>query len=767
MAKLSNINGKFAVEDTGAIRFSDQTGTTGQILKSNGNSAPTWVDPNTVGTGPWLPLAGGIVSGATTFQSSLTVGGILTGTSATFSGIITANSSSSGDYVRLYGSSGTGKWDIYGNGANLRISDNESAGILAVDRGATFGGNVDVTGSIIARVNANYYSTKNYLGDTWEFASDTADGVTFKITGGAANTTGNFFRFQTQSGGATADTKLIIDKSGNVGIGAVSPQERLHVVGLDGSVPLSSYYGSLVVDNNGEAAMSIIGNSYSSIYFGDAATNFAGGVIYEHSSNSMNFRTNGNSEKMRIDSSGDVTIQTSGADDIKNLTINSSNGSSQVAGFVIQNDGANGYIHFKAGAGNATPTTKLTIGNAANSGNVGIGTTTPYSSLSVIDNNSFGYFSSTSAYRTATFQGSGSTSIVVAANGNSNGVYSELRLGNTQATYANYSPYVRATQGNGIDSYSLEFGTSSGGVASTVMYIGGATGTVKGNVGIGTTTPVFKLDIRTSTPGDRAVLGVNSATSGTNYGGQFNSQGSGATKNIGLYATAEGATTNYAAIFDSGSVGIGTTSPAEKLHLSGGNIRLDSTVAGANGILMIYDSSTTQSGQIYGSAGDLKIYSPADVLFNQGGNVGIGNAAPTQPLDVSGYSICDKQFQRDNSTTIILGTPRILNIPYRGSTGTYDFNPVTLFGNQPQGGQCEIQVTGWQNKVNNGFIYWRDNGSNTNIGNGIVGFVQTAVVGSGVISVSTNAGGNVITITFTGWHSNGHGWNAKIISNNS
>ena len=82
MAKLSNINGKFAVEDTGAIRFSDQTGTTGQILKSNGNSAPTWVDPNTVGTGPWLPLAGGIVSGATTFQSSLTVGGVLTGASA-------------------------------------------------------------------------------------------------------------------------------------------------------------------------------------------------------------------------------------------------------------------------------------------------------------------------------------------------------------------------------------------------------------------------------------------------------------------------------------------------------------------------------------------------------------------------------------------------------------------------------------------------------------------------------------------------------------
>ena len=42
-----------------------------------------------------------------------------------------------------------------------------------------------------------------------------------------------------------------------------------------------------------------------------------------------------------------------------------------------------------------------------------------------------------------------------------------------------------------------------------------------------------------------------------------------------LYATAEGATTNYAAIFDSGNVGIGTTSPSEILQTnknSAGNI---------------------------------------------------------------------------------------------------------------------------------------------------------------------------------------------------
>ena len=54
------------------------------------------------------------------------------------SGVLTATtfkseSSSSGDYVRLYAGSGTGKWDIYGNGQYLRFSDNDSAGSVRID----------------------------------------------------------------------------------------------------------------------------------------------------------------------------------------------------------------------------------------------------------------------------------------------------------------------------------------------------------------------------------------------------------------------------------------------------------------------------------------------------------------------------------------------------------------------------------------------------------------------------------------------------------
>ena len=65
------------------------------------------------------------------------------------SGVFRASSSNATKFVRMYAGGGTGKWDIYGNGANLRISDNMNAGVLAVDTGATFGGNVGVnSGSI-------------------------------------------------------------------------------------------------------------------------------------------------------------------------------------------------------------------------------------------------------------------------------------------------------------------------------------------------------------------------------------------------------------------------------------------------------------------------------------------------------------------------------------------------------------------------------------------------------------------------------------------
>ena len=78
MAILSNINGKFAVDSSGGIQFSGQTGTSGYVLKSNGNAAPTWVAPSAIIGGPYLPLTGGTLTGP------------LIGTSAAFSGNLSA-----------------------------------------------------------------------------------------------------------------------------------------------------------------------------------------------------------------------------------------------------------------------------------------------------------------------------------------------------------------------------------------------------------------------------------------------------------------------------------------------------------------------------------------------------------------------------------------------------------------------------------------------------------------------------------------------------
>lgn len=110
-------------------------------------------------------------TGATTFAGDIT---------ATQKKFI-ATSSSSGDYIRLYAASGTGKWDIYGNGANLRISDNDSAGILVVDTGASFGGTVTATLSGTATglagtpaISVGNITTTGYLRGPASFTIDPA-----------------------------------------------------------------------------------------------------------------------------------------------------------------------------------------------------------------------------------------------------------------------------------------------------------------------------------------------------------------------------------------------------------------------------------------------------------------------------------------------------------------------------------------------------------------------------------------------------------------
>ena len=106
-------------------------------------------------------------------------GASVTGT-LTATGQITGNSSNSGKYVRMYGSSGTGRWDIYGHGANLRFSDNDSAGSIVFDRNVDANGGLDVTGTCTAT---------SFVGPLTGNVTGNASGSSGSCTGNAATAT--------------------------------------------------------------------------------------------------------------------------------------------------------------------------------------------------------------------------------------------------------------------------------------------------------------------------------------------------------------------------------------------------------------------------------------------------------------------------------------------------------------------------------------------------------------------------------------------------
>lgn len=91
----------------------------------------------------------------------------------------------------------------------------------------------------------------------------------------------------------TTDSVFNVQTSGNVGIGTNSPSYELEVE-----------------DSSGDAFISIVSPNVdeAGILFGDTDLAARGGVIYDNSDNSLAFRTDENTEKMRIDSAGNVGI---------------------------------------------------------------------------------------------------------------------------------------------------------------------------------------------------------------------------------------------------------------------------------------------------------------------------------------------------------------------------------------------------------------------------------------------------------------------------
>ena len=254
MAILSNINGKFAVEDNGAIKFNNLTGTNNQVLIANTGASPTWVDVSTIIGGPYLPLTGGTLAGAGNLvvggtlgvNGATTLNAALTGTTATFSNSVNCDTLLSVSYsdistgenrgLRIINTSGTDQqWNIT---AGVTGSENESFCI----RDAT--ANVNALTMAISSGNAVFagtVKTQNTSANAYPYFAIKASAKEYHIGVGGASAVAGYANNLYFYDNTDAAIRMVIDTSGKVGIGTATPNRPLTIQSNSGATALSIY----------------------------------------------------------------------------------------------------------------------------------------------------------------------------------------------------------------------------------------------------------------------------------------------------------------------------------------------------------------------------------------------------------------------------------------------------------------------------------------------------------------------------------------------
>ena len=350
--------------------------------------------------------------------------------------------------------------------------------------------------------------------------------------------------------------------AGNVGIGTASPQStrKLDVAGhIQGSQNLYlGVVGTNLPTNSIEIGAGRTGNGYA-----------------------------------YMDLTGDATYSDYGLRIIRNNT--GANASSQI-------------IHRGTGDFSITTTESADILLIPNSGNVGIGTTSPFSKLEVVDTN-----------RAPSLTFNAAAAFSISTNATDQLVFGQNTVG----------PY----------NYWLQTRTASGAALKLAI------NPLGGNVGIGTTSPETPLHVLSNTTDNASTMLVQNGSTG-DASIKFNVSGD--TYSIGIdnsdgdkFKLSYGAVgTNDRIVVDSlGNVGIGTTSPLDPLNVQSTGasdyaFRIFRSTSATQGLAGFYEGSANQ-GQLYLLKGNntagVGLNSDGDSYLN-GGNVGIGTTSPDTKL---------------------------------------------------------------------------------------------------------------------------------------
>jgi len=458
-------------------------------------------------------------------------------------------------------------------------------------------------------------------------------------------------------------------EDGNVGIGTTTPQSKLHVIGAAKMSNLDGSYRVPVADTE-LVPRKYVDDNFAPITGGSGSAFLQGGnsfgtiaTLGTKDAYNLDFITS-STTRMTIDSGGNIGIGTT----TPSAKLHISDGT------IFLNDGGNSvYIGDGAGIND----------DLSDNRNVGVG-------HQALLSNTTGYYNTASGMYAGRYIADGSTPNETGNN--------SLFLGyNTKANAdGEANQIVIGYEATGIGSNSVVLGNDS--IVTTAL---------KGNVGIGTTNPIYALDVNGIIANQGNIYSTgNFYTSGFVPGGYSGSvsealistatQAGGGARPL-TYASGSGTKSGgYHAfsvdgseilrITKDGNVGIGTTTPQSKLHVIGA-----AKMSNLDGSYRVPVADTELVPRKYVDDNFVSTAGGSSATF-------VGLTTSTYNGNQGGYESVNTLCSNEYADSHVCSTQEIYNTINLGLISSFPAGPVTFWLNSgPPGYKANVNdCTGWK-----------------------------------------------------------------------